>query len=47
MKLNEEIDDLSLKNNRMKSIQSDFCELRLPRLVSDGMVLQRDARVNI
>jgi sialate O-acetylesterase len=27
--------------------QTGFCEVRLPALISDGMVLQREARVKI
>lgn len=48
MKLKKEINHSSTKLHKFKkNSQPDFCELRLPRLVSDGMVLQRAASVNI
>jgi len=47
MKLNVRTLGLALCCYVLLICQTAFCNVRLPRLVSDGMVLQRDANVKV
>jgi sialate O-acetylesterase len=47
MKSNVKIFGLAVCCYVLMIFQTAFCQVRLPRLVSDGMVLQRDAKVKV